>query len=50
VGPGRFRRAGDPVTTVVFFSDEHGARYLQGELGSYVNRQQCPGFLPRCHR
>ncbi len=50
VGEGRFRRAEDPVVTVVFFGDQEGVRYLQGELGSYVSRDRCPGFLPRCLR
>jgi CubicO group peptidase (beta-lactamase class C family) len=50
LGAGRFRRATDPVATVVFARDASGALYLQGELGNFVslNSEQCPGFIPGC--
>ena len=49
-GPGQFRRAGDPVITVVFITDPQGSVFIQGELGNYVNASRCPGFIPTCHQ
>jgi CubicO group peptidase (beta-lactamase class C family) len=50
VGPGRFRRPGDPAVTVVFARDPDGALHMQGELGNYVKLANafCPGFLVGC--
>ena len=50
LGDGRFRRARDPVATVVFARDASGALFMQGELGNYVNvnTRPCPGFITAC--
>ncbi|MCZ6617213.1 MAG: serine hydrolase [Gammaproteobacteria bacterium] len=50
LGDGRFRRPGDPVTTVVFVRDANGSLFIQGELGNFakIDAAPCPGFIKLC--